>query len=109
MTYQGSIQAGAIVLDEPPELPEGVRVRCELTIETQDTQAQDPKIAAEGGTLVQKSKEFLAAPKLKILATSGPSASAGEITLAPANVIAVIIMKALRFFCMGAIITSAGC
>ena len=43
MTYQGSIQAGAIVLDEPPELPEGARVSCVLTIETHDAQAQDPK------------------------------------------------------------------
>ena len=32
MTYQGRIQAGAIVLDEPSELPEGARVRCALTV-----------------------------------------------------------------------------
>ncbi len=51
MTYRGRIQAGAIVLDEPSELPEGARVRCVLMLETQDAQAQNPNRPSHVGLL----------------------------------------------------------
>jgi hypothetical protein len=51
VTYRGRIQAGAILLDEPPELPEGARVRCVLTVESPDEQAQDLKRPCHAGLL----------------------------------------------------------
>jgi hypothetical protein len=51
MTYRGYIRGGAIVLDEPADLPEGARVRCVLMAETNDGQAQDSRKPSHAGLL----------------------------------------------------------
>ena len=33
MTYRGHVEHGAVVLDEPASLPEGAKVRLEITVE----------------------------------------------------------------------------
>lgn len=54
MTYRGYIQNGAVVLDDPIDLPEGCNVRCELVaIET-----SQPCSPAGGGGLYADLMEF---------------------------------------------------
>jgi len=51
VTVRGHIKAGAIVLDEPTELPEGARVRCVVMVEPRDTPAPHENAASHAGLL----------------------------------------------------------
>lgn len=42
VVYQGHIEKGLVVLDEPVELPDGVRVRVELLAAEDEEEVADP-------------------------------------------------------------------
>ncbi len=51
MTCRGHIEAGAIVLDEPANLPDGARVQCVLIPEIPDIKADDLPRPCHAGLL----------------------------------------------------------
>lgn len=49
MTYNGHIKNGAIVLDEPVQLPEGASVRIELALEIQAEESLSKMLLRHAG------------------------------------------------------------
>jgi hypothetical protein len=57
MTYHGHIKNGAVVLDDPVNLPEGAEVRVDLVPEVQ------PQNEDEGPTLYERLKDVIGQAK----------------------------------------------